>query len=94
MTTAERAEIWAWLADIERGYVVLAKHHDQPEEGDYYIGVVRYTDENGQFECEVFWDCGEWDYLESITINGRRFDYGELDIIGSWRPPDDAVYKP
>lgn len=88
-TLAEAVEV---LNAVCRGEV-QATAHDDPYL--YYCGNVCYELSNG-WKVQVFNDCGEWDYVDSVTApDGTEFhcagpDHGKPDNwcseIGDWTP--------
>lgn len=46
----------------------------------------------GEWVVAVFEDCGDWDYIESVTApDGRHWEYDRLpDVVKHWTPSDAA----
>jgi hypothetical protein len=59
-----------------------------------YCGEQAYRLPSG-WVVEVFWDCGDWDYLDSVTApDGRRWDFEALpQAVRHWQG-DPALWPP
>jgi hypothetical protein len=67
-------EIWAFLHAIDREEITLVSDGDPPHAGDF-----EYLASNG-WRIVVFFDCPEFDYIDSIVADdGRRWEYGLPD---------------
>jgi hypothetical protein len=82
----EYADLWSWIARVERGEVTLTPKGEVEWGGD-----TAYEGSDGS-SCVVFMDCGEWDYFDTVVLaNGSRWEY---DQLVSYRPdPDIAVQR-
>ena len=76
MKTRELSRLYAWLADVEDGVIVLTPESESA--ADIYAGNVAYVGSDGS-RAVVFNDCNDWDYLDSITFaDGSHFDFDDL----------------
>lgn len=88
--------IWELLRGIESGRVWPAKRLDfeAVEKWGYLIchyGNVEFDTNNG-WKLVVFFDCGGWDNLDSVTTpNGETLEYYDFSQeLKNYRPSDDV----
>jgi hypothetical protein len=85
----EDEDLHGLLLAIERGEVGLRQAPAADEFGRF-TGDTEYETSNG-WRLTVFIDCGEWDYLNSVTSpHGARADVDAIDAA----MPDSATYRP
>jgi hypothetical protein len=91
-------EILEFLREIAEGRVLLTPKADP---GRVYAGNVFYEASNG---CQVvlFNDCNAWDYVDSVIVDGRRYDaefsweritVSDQDAWRIWRIPGYLTFR-
>lgn len=79
------------LSQIESGECIITKHLSTTETYGYlaaHYGNVSYITDNGWL-ITVFFDCGEWDYIDSITSpEGETIMWEDLSSeLRYYQPP-------
>lgn len=65
--------ILKFLKDIENGDVIL----ETKSRIFYDSGSLVYYASNG-WQIQIFWDCGNWDYIQSIQKGGKVLDFWQI----------------
>ncbi len=88
MPAISTAEILEFLRAIEDGDITLS---EKPAEA--WAGDITYTASNG-WKIEIFNDCHDWDYINSITTDdGRHVDYDDIATmpeVENYSPSDEV----
>lgn len=85
-----QSDILRLLKDIEEGTVQIEAQLEDDSLSSFY-GEVTFNTDNG-WKFIVFFDCGEWDYLDTvISPDGDEMDYGMMgEGLMFYSPPENV----